>query len=333
MKQFVRATVPLFYADFATEGRLQLAPQVVLAALDEGEAKRIISHHEPQRGTVPTPGFRLEIFFSASALNELDYAQRAVKQALYLLTCVSDRSPMWFTIPVDRYVEGQGWKRSSVAWTEGGHRPGNTYGRHAEIVRFFGYNHFSPYDHWRFAEAHVKRWGEALCHWPQFIGTNRLNGAVEYLALAIADLMQDQRRALVSCTTSLEMLLGDARPELSHRMSQRLGQLLAKGASARAVYRKARSWYTARSNAVHSAVEPDPGQSVDAILHVRAALFAMGRLVEIAGSHKNALAALDDASFVRCEHLLQLESEALEAWWRFDVQSTVGPAPGDPREA
>lgn len=321
----------MFGIDFQAAGRTELAEGVVLAELTAREAERVRSNHAHFSGALSTPMFRLEVFVEADPSREGTMAEARVKQVLQLLACSANIVPLWMSIPIDRFSVDRGcWVRSSLRDVAGGCRVANLWGRHSAIASFFGYHDYSPDAYWRVNATQLARWSALIQNWPLPSREKRIDVALDYLAQAVVDLLVDERRAVLSAAISFEALFGQKAPEIRHRTSQRVAQLLSQGAEAVHLYAKAKTWYEARSKLVHAGVAPEPHITTEFVTHLRASVPAMLRLTKLAGGHERALEALDAACFEAPPELVTIRTATKDAWWAFALAPLSGQPPDSP---
>lgn len=324
MESRARATVPLFEIDFVSKGRVQLSPDVVLAELNAREAERVRSWHAYSKIGLPAPLFRLEVFFDADQSSEETVAVARVRQALQLLACASSTLPVWFSIPIDRYSEDRGcWVRSSVAHISGGQSVSSAIDRPDVITEFFGRTYWDPAMTWSVSRYELGLWSALLSNWSIPGVEKRVDIALDYFALAVEDLLLDERRAVLSAAIALEAMVGE-RTELRHRVSERFGHLLKTGNASLQLCERAKRWYDCRSKLVHAGASPEPELTIEFVSHMRAGIPAMLRLIREVGSHDHALSVLDEACFVDPPALLAMHSEPADSWWRLSIESPAG---------
>jgi hypothetical protein len=161
----------------------------------------------------------------------------------------------------------------------------------------------------------LRTWGRLIEAWPHHV-TATVDQSLGYYYQSIVDRPDSPARGLTSAAIAFESLLGRGlQQELSHRLSQRAALLVARGSEARKVYSVVKGWYDLRSKLVHDAVSPDAAAVVRFQQFLMRAIPSLARLIELTGSHKDALAILDDAPYVRSVHLDSL-FEA-DGWWNY----------------
>jgi hypothetical protein len=176
---------------------------------------------------------------------------------------------------------------------------------------------------WSVSRYELGLWSALLSNWSIPGVEKRVDIALDYFALAVEDLLLDERRAVLSAAIALEAMVGE-RTELRHRVSERFGHLLKTGNASLQLCERAKRWYDCRSKLVHAGASPEPELTIEFVSHMRAGIPAMLRLIREVGSHDHALSVLDEACFVDPPALLAMHSEPADSWWRLSIESPAG---------
>jgi hypothetical protein len=252
-KRVVRITVPLLNAGVNHDGnmwrgRMELAPGVIFATLDEPEASRVMRigtrYGVGSACRLEIHGLEVEYAHWSELADANDYevivnkidsqVTPIVTTYLGLLSLAVRMCPTWPGIALD--VEGEAsWVRLMSLPLSGG----------------FGDDKYSY-----LPMARLETWGRLIKNWPHHAAAT-VNQSLEYYYQSVTDRPQHTAKGLTSAAIAFESLLGRGlQQELSYRLSQRGALLVAKGDEAVAIAKYLRDSYTARSKLVHDAVMP-----------------------------------------------------------------------------
>lgn len=308
----VRVSVPLLNTGMSVEpgkvwtGRFQVAPDVWLASLDDQETQRILT----ASGLAHTPmnACRLELHNVTIAFDPVEERSPGgpgrssfvdirpvlrVETILGLLSLCVRMAPAWPGVVYD--VQGQkSWVRDAAVYAWGGFYRGK-------------YSYLPM--------GRLRTWARLVEAWPHHV-TDTVDQALGYYYQSIVDRPEHPAKGLTSAAIAFESLLGRGlQQELSHRLSNRAALLVARGSEAREISSIVKRWYTIRSKLVHDAVTPDPADVVHFQQFLMRAIPSMARLIQLTGSHQNAIAALDDAPYERSGQLDSLFEP--DGWWNY----------------
>jgi hypothetical protein len=161
----------------------------------------------------------------------------------------------------------------------------------------------------------METWSRLIEAWPHGFSAS-IEQSLSFYYQSVIDRPEHPAKGLTGAAIAFESLLGRGLDqELRHRLSQRGALLVARGAEAREVYRLLKGWYDDRSKLVHDAVVPTAELVVRFQQFLMRAIPSMVRLTQLAGSHENAIRALDEASFDGSAQLDGLFDE--NGWWSF----------------
>lgn len=293
-----RLTVPLFDTSFTErpsgpelDGRTEVAPDIVIARLDEDERARILRESPRNGGSAPI--HRLEIHIGGligQAITEAQ-AEEIVRRTLGLLSCTVRFAPRWHVIWIDRH-EGDHWIRERRI----NHSAGGS-ARHSYV----------PLER-------IRTWGRLLQHWP-LLGL----GPVPELALhlyaeSVAVRQTNSGKAFLLATVARECLLGS----LSHdedRTRRGVALTLADNQSP-ALAKVMGSWNSARDSYLGRGQEPPREMLVPIHRFLMRALPSTARLMAaVGGDHSFALEWLDALGPSSQNH--PLAREGGDRWWDY----------------
>jgi hypothetical protein len=184
------------------EGRREIAPNVVVARLDEAEALRV-------QGSLFDswePDYRLEIhgYQIPLAGDYLLDVEEVVRRAFALLCCVVRATPRWPSIVIDHHG-GASWRRFDWVHASGGIAP------------------FGSSGVWRIPIERMESWGELLTRFPARESFPRLDIALDYFYDSVTDRKLHPHKAYMSAATAHEVLLGTSEASRYERHSLNVG--------------------------------------------------------------------------------------------------------------
>jgi gamma-glutamyl-gamma-aminobutyrate hydrolase PuuD len=124
---------------------------------------------------------------------------------------------------------------------------------------------------------------------------------------------------------SLETLLGgDLMSDITRSLAQRGAMLTARGEDAVRVYKQLKKLYRVRSKLVHEGKPPMEEQLVNIHRFLMHALPSMTALIQMVGTHKQALDLLDESLLARRTDVDNL-FEAVHRWWDYVPTASFAP--------
>ena len=314
----VRGTVPLLgghIADLSPMQRLEVAPGIVVAGLNEAERARV---QFDSGGAYASS--RIEFFgflprFDAYALDSLPETEESwawqkenhshglrLSLLVDLLTLAVRVPPHHGSVHADVW-DGRQWKRIGPV--------------------VFVYTGRERTNHSSLPMTRLGTWGALCQNWPAK-SSPQVDLAMSYYVQSLRDRQSDTiSRAYLSAAIAWEVLLGHKSPgEISRSLAQRGAHLVAAGPAAATAFSHLKRLYGLRSKVVHDGKEPGFD---DLTLLQQFLMAALPRVAALAASsHTELVRALDDANFGAAATVDALHVSG-STWWNYvDFPSLCG---------
>lgn len=285
--RLVLALFDVFVRDSPTEGRLQVAPNVVLASLNEAEGARVAE----RTGERHPARWRLEIYGVQGGPKS--YAD-LVRHHLQMLSLAVRVAPRNYGANVDTF-DGEHWVRARGTVS----RPSGAR-RGLSNLRL----------------DRLETWGRLLTERPRPSTWKGMELALSSYYDSIVARQEGQfNGSFLAASMAFEILLGPGlREELRYRLSVRGALLVAQEEAARSVFRWLRSCYDMRSSLIHAGVSPAHEDLIRLQQYLMRAIPTMLALSQLLDGHERAVQVLDDAAFTRAGELDQLMGNG---WWAY----------------